>query len=54
MIVVSEYAGKRVAVLGLARSGLAAIASLVAGGASVVAWDDKPAAREAGAWAGAV
>jgi len=47
MIVVREYAGKRVVVLGLARSGLATVQALVAGGADVVAWDDKPAARDA-------
>ena len=47
MIPVRGYAGHRVAVLGLARSGRPAIAALGAGGAEVVAWDDKPAAREA-------
>ena len=47
MIAVDSFAGKRVAVLGLARSGRAAARALAAGGASVVAWDDDPAAREA-------
>ncbi len=47
MIPVRGYAGHRVAVLGLGRSGRPAIASLRAGGAEVVAWDDSPAARAA-------
>ncbi|MBL8908957.1 MAG: UDP-N-acetylmuramoyl-L-alanine--D-glutamate ligase [Rhizobiales bacterium] len=46
------FKGKRVAVFGLARSGLACIAALKDGGAEVLAWDDsEPAvakAREAG------
>ena len=47
MIPVRGYAGHKVAVLGLARSGRPAIAALRAGGAEVVAWDDNPAARAA-------
>lgn len=47
MIVVDAFAGRRVAVLGLARSGIAAVHALAAGGAEVLAWDDKPAGREA-------
>ena len=47
MIPVRGYAGHKVAVLGLGRSGRPAIASLRAGGAEVVAWDDNPAARAA-------
>jgi UDP-N-acetylmuramoylalanine--D-glutamate ligase len=47
MIPVRGYAGHRVAVLGLGRSGRPAIAALGAGGAEVVAWDDSPAARAA-------
>jgi UDP-N-acetylmuramoylalanine--D-glutamate ligase len=47
MIVVDCFAGRRVAVLGLARSGLAAARALAAGGAEVLAWDDKPGVREA-------
>jgi len=47
MIVVNGFAGKRVAVLGLARSGRAAAEALAAGGATVLAWDDNPEAREA-------
>ena len=46
MIPVRGYAGHKVAVLGLGRSGLPAIAALRAGGAEVVAWDDNAAARE--------
>ena len=47
MIVVDAFAGRRVAVLGLARSGIAAVRSLASGGAEVLAWDDKLAVREA-------
>src|SRR5260370_33768212 len=47
MIVVDSFAGRRVAVLGLARSGMAAARSLAAGGAEVFAWDDNEAVREA-------
>ena len=46
MIPVSTFSGKTVAVFGLARSGLAAVKALRAGGARAVCWDDKPAARE--------
>jgi UDP-N-acetylmuramoylalanine--D-glutamate ligase len=46
MIPVRGYDGHKVAVLGLGRSGMPAVASLRAGGAEVVAWDDSPAARE--------
>ena len=47
MITVDSFAGRRVAVLGLARSGRAAAQALAAGGATVLAWDDNPAVREA-------
>ncbi len=47
MIVASDWAGKRYAVLGLARSGAATVSALLAVGASVVAWDSDPAKREA-------
>src|SRR6266853_4117832 len=47
MIVVDTFAGRRVAVLGLARSGRAAAQALAAGGATVLAWDDNPAVRDA-------
>lgn len=45
MIPVRGYAGHKVAVLGLGRSGLPAVRALLAGGADVVAWDDGAAAR---------
>ncbi|MFZ2998086.1 UDP-N-acetylmuramoyl-L-alanine--D-glutamate ligase [Sphingobium sp.] len=45
MIVSSAFAGKTYAVLGLARSGLATVATLVASGARVVAWDSQDTAR---------
>jgi UDP-N-acetylmuramoylalanine--D-glutamate ligase len=47
MIPVRGFEGKKVAVFGLARSGLASARALQAGRAEVVVWDDKPAAREA-------
>src|SRR6266851_8319618 len=47
MIVVDGFAGRRVAVLGLARSGRAAADALAAAGATVLAWDDNPAVRDA-------
>ena len=47
MIVSDAFAGKTYAVLGLARSGLATVATLVASGARVVAWDSREEAREA-------
>lgn len=43
----SVFAGKRYAVLGLARSGLATVEALVASGARVVAWDNRDEARAA-------
>ena len=45
MIAVRGYAGARVAVLGLGRSGLATAAALAAGGAEPLLWDDSPEAR---------
>jgi len=39
------FAGKKYAVLGLARSGLAAVEALVASGAQVTAWDRQDVAR---------
>ncbi|MEO0618327.1 MAG: UDP-N-acetylmuramoyl-L-alanine--D-glutamate ligase [Pseudomonadota bacterium] len=45
MIVCSTFAGRTVAVFGLGRSGLTAVASLKAGGANVIAWDDGESAR---------
>ena len=45
MIPVQGYQGRRVALLGLGRSGLATARALVAGGAEPVLWDDSPEAR---------
>jgi UDP-N-acetylmuramoylalanine--D-glutamate ligase len=45
MIEVKGYAGAKVAVLGLGRSGLATAAALRAGGAEALLWDDSPEAR---------
>jgi UDP-N-acetylmuramoylalanine--D-glutamate ligase len=45
VIASSAFAGKRYAVLGLARSGLAAAETLLASGAEVVAWDRQDNAR---------
>ncbi|KAA9016785.1 UDP-N-acetylmuramoyl-L-alanine--D-glutamate ligase [Sphingobium limneticum] len=45
MIVSEAFKGKTYAVLGLARSGLATVDTLVASGARVVAWDSREEAR---------
>lgn len=45
MITCSAWSGKCFAVLGLARSGLAAAESLLASGAEVIAWDRQDVAR---------
>ena len=47
MIVSPAFADKRYAVLGLARSGLAAVETLLASGAQVTAWDNRKEPREA-------
>ena len=47
MITSSAFAGQRYAVLGLARTGQAVAASLVAGGAVVTAWDAREEPRAA-------
>jgi UDP-N-acetylmuramoylalanine--D-glutamate ligase len=47
MITSPAFRGKRYAVLGLARSGIATVRALVASGAEVVAWDSKEEARAA-------
>lgn len=47
MIVSDAFRGKRYAVLGLARSGLATVECLSASGAQVVAWDSRDEARDA-------
>lgn len=45
MIPVQGYAGRKVAVLGLGRSGLATARALAAGGAEPLLWDDSAEAR---------
>ncbi|MEM9500705.1 MAG: UDP-N-acetylmuramoyl-L-alanine--D-glutamate ligase [Pseudomonadota bacterium] len=45
MITSAAFAGKRYAVLGLARSGAAAVEALLASGAQVTAWDRQDVAR---------
>jgi UDP-N-acetylmuramoylalanine--D-glutamate ligase len=52
MIEAHSFAGKQAAVLGMGMSGLAAARSLLAGGASVLAWDDGEKGREAASKAG--
>lgn len=47
MITARAFAGRRYAVLGLARSGLATCEALIASGAGVTAWDEREAARDA-------
>ncbi len=46
MITARAFAGKKYAVYGLARSGLATVRALVASGAAVTAWDRNEGARE--------
>jgi UDP-N-acetylmuramoylalanine--D-glutamate ligase len=45
MITSPAFAGKSYAVLGLARSGLAAVEALAGSGATLMAWDNRPEAR---------
>ncbi len=45
MIPATTFAGRRVAVFGLGRSGMATYQSLLAGGAIVMAWDENERAR---------
>ena len=52
MIALSTYAGRTVAVLGLARTGAAAMRALHAAGANVIAWDDDEGRRDEHAGAG--
>ena len=53
MIAAHTFRGKKIAVFGLARSGISTARALLQGGAEVVAWDDAPARRnEAGALLG--
>ena len=49
MIPLPQVSGKRYGVIGLGKSGRAAIAALRAGGAEVLAWDDKVEALRHGA-----
>jgi UDP-N-acetylmuramoylalanine--D-glutamate ligase len=53
MIAARAFANKTVAVFGLARTGLGAVRSLVAGGTTVIAWDDSSTARDLGGQEGA-
>ncbi|HEY2009784.1 MAG TPA: UDP-N-acetylmuramoyl-L-alanine--D-glutamate ligase [Rhizomicrobium sp.] len=53
MIAAKAFAHRTVAVFGLARTGLGAVRALVAGGTSVIAWDDSSTARDLGGQAGA-
>ena len=46
MITANAFAGTHYAVYGLARSGLATVAALLASGAKVTAWDAKEEVRE--------
>ncbi len=47
MITSPAFADRKFAILGLARSGLAAAQSLAASGAEIIAWDNKQEARDA-------
>ena len=49
----ASFAGRDYAVLGLARSGLATVAALIAADANVTAWDDRAEARALGSALGA-
>jgi UDP-N-acetylmuramoylalanine--D-glutamate ligase len=53
MITAKAFANRTVAVFGLARTGLGAVRALVAGGATVIAWDDSSTARDLGGQQGA-
>jgi len=44
-VTVDSFAKRKIAVMGLARSGMAAVRALLAGGAKVIAWDDSEARR---------
>ena len=52
MIEVTQFRNQPIAVLGLARSGLASAQALQKGGARVMAWDDAQARRDAAKTAG--
>lgn len=53
MIAAKAFANRTVAVFGLARTGLGAVRALVAGGTTVIAWDDSSTARDLGGQEGA-
>ncbi len=53
MIPSRAFAGRTVAIFGLARTGLGAVRALVAGGTRVIAWDDSSTARDLGGQEGA-
>jgi UDP-N-acetylmuramoylalanine--D-glutamate ligase len=52
MFPVTTFKGQKVAVFGLARTGIAAALALAAGGAEVLAWDDGHSGRDAAISAG--
>lgn len=52
MFPVTTFKGQKVAVFGLARTGIAAAIALQAGGAEVLAWDDGQTARDSAVAAG--
>jgi UDP-N-acetylmuramoylalanine--D-glutamate ligase len=52
MFPVTTFKGQKVAVFGLARTGIAAALALAAGGAEVLAWDDGQAGRDGALAAG--
>ncbi len=52
MIPITTFAGRKVAVFGLARSGIVSAEALLAGGAEVACWDDGEAGRAAAVRAG--
>ncbi len=52
MIPITTFAGRKVAVFGLARSGIVSAQALLAGGAEVACWDDGEAGRAAAVDAG--
>src|SRR6201996_2665369 len=53
MIATRAFAHKTIAVFGLARTGLGAVRAAVAGGTTVIAWDDSSTARDLGGQEGA-
>lgn len=52
MIPARSFAGQHVVVFGLGRTGIATVRALLAGGASVTAWDENPDSRASAAEAG--